>query len=337
MVLVCNKSFADLAAALPYWDRIIPVDLYLVRRDAMYRWNLVRHLLREGFEVAVQPAYSRSIDTDLLVRATRAPVRIGLSGDAANLPENSKAICDSWYTQLVSSPGNLQPEWRRSRDFIATLLGRSVPRTVTSLSSISKSTPVLSDPSYFILFPGAASAGRRWPVDRFAEIGRWLHASRGWIPVVAGGPLDREVAGALCEAIGPASINLADRTSLIDFVVCMREARILISNDTSAIHIADAVKTPAVGILGGGQFGRFMPYAEDFASPLAAFVDMPCFNCNWYCQFRVAADEPKPCLTAVEVELVKSLVKKALENADGKQGRRPEMESPDLRRHGESS
>jgi len=51
--------------------------------------------------------------------------------------------------------------------------------------------------------------------------------------------------------------------------------------ETGLAHIACALGVRNVILLGGGHFGRFMPY-----SPLTVMAALPleCFGCNWGCK-----------------------------------------------------
>ena len=92
------------------------------------------------------------------------------------------------------------------------------------------------------------------------------------------------------------------------------DAKFLIGNETSAIHIAAAVRTPSVCILGGGHFGRFIPYKlekePDGPLPIPVYYKMTCFNCNWNCIYPIKKGEPTPCIKDITVDHVWKKVKK---------------------------
>ncbi|TKK90825.1 glycosyltransferase family 9 protein [Herbidospora galbida] len=95
-----------------------------------------------------------------------------------------------------------------------------------------------------VIHPGAASAARRWPPDRFAEVATWLHGA-GWPVVVTAGPGE----GALAEqAAGPEGVALAP--TLRELAGLVRGARLLICGDTGVAHLASAFGTPSVVLFG---------------------------------------------------------------------------------------
>jgi ADP-heptose:LPS heptosyltransferase len=314
IVLICNATYQELALQLPYWDRVIAINVTRFQTEFRYRIRVFRELRSTGFEVTLHPVYSRTFQADLLVRAMATPVRIGMHGDKSNQPLKLKEQSDLWYTRLIEGGHDLQPEWNRSRAFSQAILQEPIPWQRPFIEQLAARTFLDKAASYFVLFPGAASHGRRWPVERFIAVGIWLRNSRGWTPVVAGGTADAELASTLCAGLGPDAINLAGRTTVPEFVECIRHAKFVLSNETSAVHLAAATGTPAVAILGGGHFGRFLPYPrrEGMILPVAAYEAMSCYGCNWQCQFVSSAAAPKPCITGVSEEVVKALVEQAL-------------------------
>jgi hypothetical protein len=62
-------------------------------------------------------------------------------------------------------------------------------------------------------------------------------------------------------------------------------ARLCIGNDTFTAHAAAALGVPSVTVVGGGHFGRFLPY--DLASVVAS-MPLSCDGCHWRCHYRRA-------------------------------------------------
>jgi ADP-heptose:LPS heptosyltransferase len=54
--------------------------------------------------------------------------------------------------------------------------------------------------------------------------------------------------------------NECGKTSLPELCEAIANAQLLLSNDSSAFHIAAAVQTPVVCVLMGRHYGRFAPY-----------------------------------------------------------------------------
>ena len=101
------------------------------------------------------------------------------------------------------------------------------------------------------LFPGAAyGPSKRWPAERFAEVGRRLAAEKGWRVVVLGTAADRELGEQVAAGIGAAAVNWAGQTSFSGLIALLGECRIVLANDSGGMHLAAALGVPVVGIFG---------------------------------------------------------------------------------------
>jgi ADP-heptose:LPS heptosyltransferase len=116
----------------------------------------------------------------------------------------------------------------------------------------------LGDLRYAVLHPGSQLSSRRWPAERFAEVGDALSVE-GLRVILTGtraeAPLTGWVRAAMCEP----PIDLAGRTSLGGLAALIGRARLVVSNDTSVSHIAAAMRTPSVVISCGADPRRWAP------------------------------------------------------------------------------
>lgn len=125
------------------------------------------------------------------------------------------------------------------------------------------------------LAPGAAWATKAWPEEKWRELADLLRA-RGALPLLIGGEGDR----ALCEAVKGtgAGINLAGETTVRETAAALTLAKVLVTNDSAPLHIADAVGTPVVALFGPtvADFGFFPTGARD----VVVERDEPCRPCS---------------------------------------------------------
>ena len=105
-------------------------------------------------------------------------------------------------------------------------------------------------PGATVVHVGAAYGSRLWPADRFAEVAAELKGSGHQI-VFTGGAADRSRAlGVSLKAGSGASAVLAGRQSLGQFAASISEARLVVSADTGAAHLASAFGRPSVVLFG---------------------------------------------------------------------------------------
>jgi ADP-heptose:LPS heptosyltransferase len=111
---------------------------------------------------------------------------------------------------------------------------------------------------YICMHVGASTPARRWPLENFVEVAR--HLSRRSLDVVLTGTegeseLTRSVAARLDES----ALDLAGRTSLGALAAVVRGARLVVCNDTSVSHLADALRVPSVVLSTGANPQRWAP------------------------------------------------------------------------------
>ncbi len=105
-------------------------------------------------------------------------------------------------------------------------------------------------PGATVVHPGAAFASRLWPEERFAEVARSL-AGAGHSVVLTGSVAERERALRIAGRAGlPCDAVLAGTQPLSGFAAVVAEARLVVSADTGAAHLASAYRRPSVVMFG---------------------------------------------------------------------------------------
>ncbi|MBP9147907.1 MAG: glycosyltransferase family 9 protein [Rhodoferax sp.] len=316
IVLITNAACIELARHLPYWDDIWPINMHRLTTDFRYRWSTMRQISQAHFALAIQPAYSRDLmQGDSALRATAARQRIGSVGDTSNTRAADKTMSDRWFTKLLAARQEPLMELLRNAEFISQLTGQPYSAQLPKLPILVVLPENLRvKGEYCILFPGAAWHGRQWDKSAFVSVGVNLNQRYGWQIVLCGASSDHALCKAISESAPITFMNLAGKTSLAELAELIRAARMLVANETSAVHIATAVGTPTVCITGGGHYGRFVPYPSHLPGikPTLASCPMPCFNCNWVCNQPHDPSGPVPCIQAISVPLVLSMANMAL-------------------------
>jgi len=114
-------------------------------------------------------------------------------------------------------------------------------------------------PDAVVVHVGAFYGCRKWPVGRFAEVARTL-AAAGERVVVTGGAADRDRAVAVAEQAGlPAEAVLAGVVGLGTFASVVAGARLVLTVDTGAAHVASAYATPSIVLFGPAPVEEWGP------------------------------------------------------------------------------
>ena len=318
IILLGNMAWTDLAKNLPYWDEVWPLDRFKFYRNPLYRFHLLRKIRKAGFDVVIQPTYSREfLYGDAIARISGARKKIGSVGDCSNIRLLSKKISDQFYARLV--PANPRPlmELKRNAEFMCGL-GMSMEAGLPDLSLAVKGVknPLDNLSDYYVLFPGASWSGKQWPITRFAAMTDKIYRRGRLTAVVCGSPDEQGLAESLISQIDVPAMNMTGQTNLVELAVIIKDASFLVGNDTSAIHFAAAVSTPAFCLLGGGHYGRFMPYDIESKTekplPVPIIHKMDCFGCNWRCRYAYEKGEPVPCIEKISVDEVFAILQTAI-------------------------
>lgn len=318
MVLFANSAWADYARTLGYWDSVVAIDPKRFRLSMSYRFGTSRRVRAGGFSRVINPTFSRhfSID-DALVRMLAAPESVGWESEGTNLASWQIACSNALYSRRIVPAAEPCPEGERNAEFVRKLCGKTLGRDFSGLPVLAPAwrSPVSSG-DYFVIAPGASWGGKTWPRERFAVVMRLLARRTGWVPVMLGSSSEREVCADVLAASGLEGLELAGVLSLAEAVECVRGARQVLANDSALVHIAAAVGVPSVCILGGGHFGRFLPYQEDPSEgsriPQCVYRRMKCYGCRWQCRLPHRSGGPMPCVEAVSVAQVVEVLGRSL-------------------------
>jgi ADP-heptose:LPS heptosyltransferase len=99
-----------------------------------------------------------------------------------------------------------------------------------------------------VVHPGAASAGRQWPPDRWAAVIAELTADGHQVTLTGS-----SAESALCahvSSLAPGCVDASGRLRLDDLAALVADARLLLSGDTGVAHLATAYGTPSVTLFG---------------------------------------------------------------------------------------
>jgi ADP-heptose:LPS heptosyltransferase len=317
IVVVAPDSIAQLYEHCPFISELIGVSFRSIG-DAAFRNKIIQHLQACQAEFCLSPVYSRIELSDFLVASSRAVRRIGHRGDVSRIRPDRREACDKGYTHLINSPDEWKPELARHADFLTAL---GVPFAASEMTPKIWTSPV--DDQFAAAIFGqhnlnptqtiAMFAGAQLGVRKYHHYGKAIAAicqARGLKLIALGAAEDSAISSSNLRDAGVPAVNLCGQTTLHQAAAILRRCRLCIGAETGLAHIACAVGTPQVVLLGGGHFGRFMPY-----SPLTTVgcIPLDCFGCQWQCRF-----ERVHCTWDLDPVVLSAAFSHALEHPPGK-------------------
>lgn len=152
---------------------------------------------------------------------------------------------------------------------------------------------------------------RKWPEDRFVELGRRLLAARPDVTVlVTGSPAEREAAEAVRRRIAsPAARSVAGLLSLRDLMVLYTLADVLVTNDSGPGHFSSLTSIRSIVLFGPGAPEQYGPIGERSEILTAALA---CSPCSHVLNHRTSPCTDNQCMQAIPVDTVLASVLAAM-------------------------
>ena len=148
---------------------------------------------------------------------------------------------------------------------------------------------------------------KRWPADRFGELARRLNQELGAASIFFGSREESPLVESLLPKAGDASISLAGKTSLEEFIRFVPGCDLYVTNDTGTMHLAAALGVPTLAIFGPTDERGTRPLG-----PRAQVVTGAAF-CR-PCKLRHCPIDHR-CMTSISVETVFQAARLALSGA----------------------
>jgi heptosyltransferase-2 len=221
----------------PFLAGVIPFDKRGADAGLGGLWALARRLRAHRFDRVY--ALQRSVRTAVLLRLARIPERVGFR--SARL---------AWlYTERIDRPTDRHDVERNVAILGATPSASELELRLfpPSRSEVRSEVRAALPPArqYVALAPGSKWRTKRWDAEGYATVAR-AYRERGHAVVVVGSPEEAEVCAFVATA-GDA-LNLAGKTDVAEFAAVIGEARLLVCNDSVALHIGSALKVPTVAV-----------------------------------------------------------------------------------------
>ncbi len=103
---------------------------------------------------------------------------------------------------------------------------------------------------YAVINPGATWASRRWELDRFGRVARYLGEHHRLPTLVVWGSEPERAAAEQIAAESGGHAVLAPPSTLIELAALIEGACLFVSADTGPLHMAVAVGTPSISLHG---------------------------------------------------------------------------------------
>ncbi len=206
------------------------------------------------------------------IQATARQLRAGKFGTSVLLPNSLRAAAEAWQARipqrlgyalggrsLLLTHGIPPPPRNPARlhqryyylDLITALGGPGDP----TLPKLRKEPTTVTGSRGLVLAicPGAEyGPAKRWPVENYVAVARHFIAKRKAKIVLLGAAVDLPFGEEFVRQL-PEAENRVGRTSLAEFMAALVSARLVLCNDSGAMHVASALGVPTLAVFGSTE------------------------------------------------------------------------------------
>ena len=249
----------------PFLSEVILYDKRGSERGWLGHWRFARRLAKKNFDVVIHLHPTNRMH--LVGWLAGVPVRIGYR------KKNAWALTHALEDRKAEGAKH---ESEYNFDLLK-FLGVDPPERIesyfplkekdrASLSFLLRNLDLKGEARYAVLNPSASCPSKIWHADRFARLADRLHEEFDLHVVLVGSQQDRRFSLKVRQAATQPLMDLTGRLSLGMLGWLLKQAQILISNDSGPVHIARAVGTPTISIFGRNLSGlspkRWGPLGE---------------------------------------------------------------------------
>nr|MCS5634337.1 glycosyltransferase family 9 protein [Candidatus Neomarinimicrobiota bacterium] len=151
---------------------------------------------------------------------------------------------------------------------------------------------------------------RKWPMDRFVELGRKLLENSSITIILTGSQEEKDVCEDLALQINPdRTVNFAGKTSFKELITLYSISDLLITNDSGPVHFASTTEIPILALFGPGSTVDFRPM-----SPNAKVIslELACSPCVSVFNQKKSSCDDNQCMKQISVQMVVKETQKIL-------------------------
>lgn len=187
--------------------------------------------------------------------------------------------------------------WKIDKNLPAT------PQVFASDSDRAKAKELLErfSQSYITLAPSAAFYLKRWPKSYWIQLIELLPQEHF---LLLGGPEDQFIED-IVKVAPERCLNVAGKCSLTENIPLIANSKMLISNDTGLMHIAEQLGHPCIALMGPAPFGF-----PSRPTTKIMELDLKCRPCSKHGQGPCINSKYHQCLVDITPETIASIVKK---------------------------
>ena len=255
------------------------------KANASEKRQVFKSLATTSFDHVFSP--HRSVRTAILVRPLKARKKIGFHEWWNSFAFDQRVAFDSSLPDALRQLSLLKifddfpaeafmhfkstPSRTTTDEFIKLPIPEEFSMTLPRFSKLrdTRSQRVL-------MAPGSVWPTKRWTTEGYTEVARTF-ISKGFEVVLVGSPDEKDLCTQIADAV-PAVKNCAGQYSLIKLLQIMATSRVILTNDSGAMHLAAVAGLPTVTVFGPTTLAQgYRPWQN---SAVVVQKDLDCRPCG---------------------------------------------------------
>lgn len=252
----------------PHLNNIIVYDKRGEHKGISGVWQLGKRLRYENFNMVITP--HRYLRSSILSWLSRSPIRKGYDIASGSCLFTEKIKYDRTKHEVEKLLSFVDPE-NKKRYEIELYPGEKEKMKGDNLWKEN----LLEDKKVVVLAPGSKWFTKQWPVEYFNKLAKSLKKISNVRLIVVGGkdeinlPIEKENI-----------IDMRGKTSLLELADILSRADVVVTNDSSPIHIASAFKKPRIFALFGPTIEKFGFFPWSLNSKVFQVDGLKCRPCG---------------------------------------------------------
>lgn len=252
----------------PHLNNIIVYDKRGEHKGISGVWQLGKRLRYENFNMVITP--HRYLRSSILSWLSRSPIRKGYDIASGSCLFTEKIKYDRTKHEVDKLLSFVAPE-NKKRYEIELYPGEKEKMKGDNLWKEN----LLEDKKVVVLAPGSKWFTKQWPVEYFNKLAESLKKLSNVRLIVVGGkdeinlPIEKENI-----------IDMRGKTSLLELADILSRADVVVTNDSSPIHIASAFKKPRIFALFGPTIEKFGFFPWSLNSKVFQVDGLKCRPCG---------------------------------------------------------
>ena len=223
-----------------YIDGYIPINLKKLTEEK-YKKEIFKKINKYKYNFVINYMPIRNGYSEYIIQNITSGEKVGIKGFNLNFTDEVKSKFDNFYDILFECENNsydgctveLLEKLTNQKDLEYKhhfLLNEEIEKEITNKFNF----------PYSILFPSASYESKRLPFDKFLEIAKHLYENHNIKSILCGAPNDLEIIKNFNIDL-PYINNQIGNFKLSELPYLFKNAKIICTNDTCAMHIAKCV------------------------------------------------------------------------------------------------